>query len=90
MTKQQQTTRDQAITQHARLLAREVIAKACEMYTNGTGPEDLAKCREAVLNIRWPVRGSGGVAQAHRRTQREVLEAIREFYEPSDLPERNT
>jgi hypothetical protein len=77
------------ITQHARLLAREVISQACQMYTDGTGPEDLAKCREAVLNIRFPVRGSGGVAQANLRTQRNVSEAIREFYEPSELPERN-
>lgn len=72
------------ITEHSRLLAREVIAKACQMYTDGTGPADLAKCREAVLNIRWPVRGSGGVAQANLRTQREVSEAIREFYAPDD------
>lgn len=72
------------INDHARLLAREVIAKACQMYTDGTGPEDLGKCREAVLNIRWPVRGSGGVAQANLRTQREVSEAIIEFYAADD------
>lgn len=78
------------ITQHARLLAREVIAKACQIYTDGTGPEDLPKCREAVLNIRWPVRGSGGVAQANLRTQRAVSEAIAEFYAPNDhTPERS-
>jgi hypothetical protein len=75
------------INDHSRLLAREVIAKACQMYVDGTGPEDLAKCREAVLNIRWPVRGSGGVAHANLRTQREVSEAIREFYQPSELSE---
>lgn len=69
------------ITDHTRLLAREVIAKACQMYADGTGPEDLAKCREAILNIRWPVRGSGGVAQANLRTQRAVSEAIIEFYD---------
>lgn len=77
------------INDHSRLLAREVIAKACQMYTDGTGPEDLAKCREAVLNIRWPVRGQGGVAQANLRTQRDVLAAIVEFYQPSEMPERN-
>ena len=74
---------------HADILAREVIAKACQMYADGTGPEDLAKCREAVLNIRWPVRGPGGVAQANLRTQRAVAEAIREFYQPCEMPERN-
>lgn len=67
---------------HADILAREVIAKACKMRADGTGPEDLAKCREAVFNIRWPVRSSGGVAQANLRTQREVLAAIIEFYAP--------
>lgn len=78
------------ITDHARLLAREVIGQACEIYIDGTGPEDLAECREAVLNVRFPVRGNGGVSMANSRTQREVREAIREFYQPSELPEPNT
>jgi len=77
------------ITDHARLLAREVIVRACEMYTTGRGPEDLAKCRDIVIDVRWPVRGRGGVARAHAQTQREVRAAIAEFYQPSDLPERN-
>jgi hypothetical protein len=74
---------------HADILAREVIDKACRMYSEGTGPDDLSKCREAVLNMRWPVRGSGGVAQANLRTQRAVVEAIREFYSYSEPAERH-
>lgn len=68
---------------HHRLLAREVIDKAHTLYVAGE-VDDLPQGREAVLNMRWPVRGSGGVAQANLRTQRAVSEAIREFYTPPD------
>ena len=77
------------ITDHARLLAREVVTRACEMHTTGQGPDDLAKCRDIVLDVRWPIRGRGGVARAHARTQREVRAAITEFYQTSEPKEPN-
>lgn len=79
------------ITEHARLLAREVIARACEARASGAhGDADLDRCREAVIGARWPVQGRGGVAMANARTQREVRAAIAEFYQPDDYTqERN-
>ena len=79
------------ITDHARLLAREVIARACESYASGALGDnaDLDRCREAVITARWPIQGRGGVARAHARTQREVRAAIAEFYQPSEQRERN-
>jgi hypothetical protein len=77
------------ITQHARLLAREVITKACALYASGLGSEDLAETRDEIINERWPTRDRGGVSMSNRKTIAEVRAAIREFYEPSDLPERN-
>jgi hypothetical protein len=69
------------ITDHARLLAREVIVRACEARVSGAhGDADLDRCREAVINARWPIQGRGGVAMANSRTQREVRAAIDEFY----------
>lgn len=69
------------VTQHARFIAREVIAKAAKNRTAGLGPEDRLDF-DSVLRERFPCRGSGGVAMANGRTQREVRAAIIEFYEP--------
>jgi len=70
------------VTDHSRLLAREVIKRAGESYASGALGDgaDLDRCREAVIGARWPVRGRGGVAMANARTQREVRAAIKEFY----------
>ena len=61
------------ITDHARLLAGEVIKRACEAWALGAhGDADLPEIRDIIIHARWPVRGRGGVALAHARTQREV------------------
>ncbi len=77
------------ITNHDRLLALEVITRACEMYTKGQGPDDLVKCRDIVIDARWPIRGRGGVAHAYAQTQRRVRAAIAEYYQPSEPREPN-
>ena len=77
------------ITDHVRRLAREVIARACESHASGALSGDLAYIREVIILARWPIRGRCGVAMANARTQREVRAAIAEFYQPSDLPEKN-
>jgi hypothetical protein len=77
------------ITDHTRLLAREVIARACESYASGLISGDLDYIRDVVLHARFPIRGRGGVAMANARTQREVRAAIAEFYQPSEPQERN-
>ncbi len=71
------------ITQHARILAREVIKRACELYQSGAVDGDLDYCRDVVIDARWPIRGRGGVARAYAQTQREVRAAIQEFYTTS-------
>jgi hypothetical protein len=70
------------ITDHDRLLAREVVTRACESYASGALGDgaDLDRYREAVIGARWPIQGRGGVAMAHARTQRRVRAAIKEFY----------
>lgn len=78
------------ITDHDRILAHEVITRACEAYASGVhGDADLPKCRDIVIDARWPIRGGGGVVRAHARTQREVRAAIVEFYQPSEPKEPN-
>jgi hypothetical protein len=78
------------ITDHARLLAREVIKRARESYASGAISGDLDYCRDNVIHTRWPVRGRGGVAMVNAQTQREVRAAIAEFYQPSESKEPNT
>jgi len=64
------------IIDHARLLAREVITRACESYASGAIPGDFGYIRDVVIHARWPIRGRGQVAMANARTQREVRAAI--------------
>jgi hypothetical protein len=72
------------ITEHDRLLAREVIERACEIRATGFyGDKDLDECRDIVIDARWPIRGRGGVASSYARTQRAVRAAIAEFYSHS-------
>ena len=72
---------------HYDILAREVISKAIERrYAGMTG--DLNDF-DAVIAERWPCHGTGGVAMSQRQTAGKVRAAIREFYEPSEMPERN-
>jgi hypothetical protein len=78
------------INDHTRLLAREVITRACASYASGAISGNLGHIRDVVIHARWPVRGRGGVAMANARTQREVRAAIAEFYQPSEPQERNT
>ena len=78
-----------ALNDHDRLLAREVIDAAHVKYIAGEAA-DLPECRDLVIAQRWPVRGTGGVAMSQLTTIARVRAAIIEFYEPSDLPERNT
>ena len=77
------------VDDHARLLAIEVIDAAYQRYLAGEH-DDLPANRDAVIAERWPCRGTGGVAMAQRQTVAKVRAAIREFYEPSELPEINT
>jgi len=75
------------ITDHDRLLAREVIAKAAKNFLNGLGPSDRLDFFP-VLVERWPTRGAGGVAHANYATRQRVRLAINEFYErPDHSPE---
>ncbi len=69
------------VTDHARRLAREVIARACEARASGAhGDADLPEIRDIIIHARWPVQGRVVVGMAHARTQREVRAAIDEFY----------
>jgi predicted NBD/HSP70 family sugar kinase len=72
------------ITEHARLLAKEVISTAAKRYGNGMGRYQDRLDFDQVLDERFPVRGGGGVAMANARTVREIREAIREYYAPDD------
>jgi hypothetical protein len=79
------------ITDHARRLAREVIARAYESYLSRAVSDDLDYCREVVIHALFPIHGRGGVAKANARTQREVRATIAELYAfdpPSDLQEK--
>jgi hypothetical protein len=77
------------ITDHDRLLAKEVISQAHKLYVAGEG-DDLPECRELVLQSRWACRGTGGVAMSQRQTVAKVRAAINEFYAPDDyVRERN-
>lgn len=71
-----------AVTNHDRLLAREVITTAAARYASGMGPDFLDF--DTVIRERWPARGTGGVAMSQRRTITQVQAAIAEFYEPPD------
>jgi hypothetical protein len=72
---------------HYDILAREVIIKAIERrYAGMTG--DLNDF-DAVIAERWPCHGKGGVAMSQRQTVAKVRAAIREFYTPAEMPERN-
>ena len=73
---------------HYDILAREVITEAIKRrYSGMTGEiNDF----DAVIADRWPCRGNGGVAMSQRQTASKVRAAIREFYEPAEMPERNT
>lgn len=70
------------VTNHDRLLAREVIIVATRRYASNQGPDFLDF--DTVIRERWPARGTGGVAMSQRRTITQVQAAIREFYEPPD------
>jgi len=71
---------------HYDILAREVIDKAIQRrYAGETEENDF----DAVIAERWPCHGTGGVAMSQRQTVAKVRAAIREFYTPSEMPEKN-
>jgi hypothetical protein len=71
------------ITNHDRLIAREVITKAANNRTDGFGPADRLDF-DTVLRERFPIRDKGGVSMANGRARGRILAAIAEFYMPSE------